>query len=170
MHDKCVTAMLIFPVEKSSQSSDFEKSSLKSCYFYESDSDCSDSDDSDSDDSDFDESTGNDWPDPVFLSDQSDPLIRPNQSESDDSYPSVFEAEKSRKPFATTVTTIQNALRWQRISMLRAPSEQILTSFTLTINGFYTSQKCLDQEITLLMAQWVDMKVEKITHRAHVGA
>ena len=116
--------MLIFPVEKSSESSDFEKSSLKSCYFYESDSDYSDSDDSDFDDSDFDESTGNDWPDPVFLSDQSDPLIPPNQSESDDSYPSVFENEKSRKPFATTVTTIQNALRWQRISMLRAPSEQ----------------------------------------------
>ena len=74
--------MLIFPVEKSSESSDFEKSSLKSCYFYESDSDYSDSDDSDFDDSDFDESTGNDWPDPVFLSDQSDPLIPPNQSES----------------------------------------------------------------------------------------
>lgn len=113
-----------FSVEKSPESSDFEKSSLKSSYFYESG-------ETDSDDSDFDDSTGDDWPDPVFLSDQSDPLIPPHQSESDDSYPSVFEAEKSRKPFATTVTTIQNALRWQRISMLRAPSELILSLFYL---------------------------------------
>ena len=109
-----------FSVEESPESSDFETSSLKSSYFYESG-------ETDSDDSDFDDSTGDDWPDPVFLSDRSDPLIPPPQSESDDSYPSVFEAEKSRKPFATTVNTIQNALRWQRISMLRAPSELILS-------------------------------------------